>query len=229
MSDNSEDQKDLAFYTAILNAWISSSFENDKSILTLSMAGIGFLITLLTAFKVHSIFILLFYLFPIVLFLVCIFLILLIYYQNRNLLQKIIHLEENDEKTKNPKNKISVDKSESFLKSLDRAVFICFFLAILLSVVVGTLTGINEYKKQQQHLTEKSKNLKTLVLIKDQIKSLNKKIDAFSPICDDLKAIKGDISKMSFIIKKKTNIKTTLKKNKIKEKHDQKGQKRKKS
>ncbi|WDT74288.1 MAG: hypothetical protein MPW16_13610 [Candidatus Manganitrophus sp.] len=46
--ENDYKAKELAFYEATVNAWITTKFEKDKHLLTLSLAAIGLLITLLT-------------------------------------------------------------------------------------------------------------------------------------------------------------------------------------
>jgi hypothetical protein len=49
-----QDPKDLAFYAASVEAWYSTGFERDKSLLTLAGGGIGLLITLLSTVGTHS-------------------------------------------------------------------------------------------------------------------------------------------------------------------------------
>ena len=44
--DTKEDHIDLAHYTVMTNTWVASRMELDKSMLTLSTAAIGLLITL---------------------------------------------------------------------------------------------------------------------------------------------------------------------------------------
>jgi hypothetical protein len=43
--------KDVAFYSTVLQAWVNSKFEKDRSIMTLSAAGVGLLVTFLTTAK----------------------------------------------------------------------------------------------------------------------------------------------------------------------------------
>jgi len=47
-ADSQESQKQLALYTALVEAWIETRMEKDKTLLGLSTAGIGLLATLLT-------------------------------------------------------------------------------------------------------------------------------------------------------------------------------------
>ena len=50
-----EDAKGNAYYTATVNAWLNTRFEFDKSLLTLSAAGIGLAVTFITQFGIPSI------------------------------------------------------------------------------------------------------------------------------------------------------------------------------
>ena len=47
------DPRELAFYSSLLAAWINTRMERDKSLFTLSSAGIGLLVTLLTTGAAH--------------------------------------------------------------------------------------------------------------------------------------------------------------------------------
>lgn len=49
--DELKQQKELALYTAQVDAWVTTSFERDKSLLTLSAGGIGLLLTILRVFQ----------------------------------------------------------------------------------------------------------------------------------------------------------------------------------
>lgn len=49
-----EKQKEVAFYSALVDAWITTQFEKDKSLLYLSSGGIGILVTLMTTIGVSS-------------------------------------------------------------------------------------------------------------------------------------------------------------------------------
>ncbi len=44
-----ESAKEVAFFSAVVGAWIETRMEKDKTLLSLATAGIGLLVTLLTA------------------------------------------------------------------------------------------------------------------------------------------------------------------------------------
>jgi hypothetical protein len=47
-ADDSQSAKDVAFYQAMVQAWINTRMEKDKTLLSLAAAAIGLLVTLLT-------------------------------------------------------------------------------------------------------------------------------------------------------------------------------------
>lgn len=54
-NDPQDQAKDVAFYSAAVQAWIDSRMERDRTLLTLATAGIGLLVTLLTTVGVTQI------------------------------------------------------------------------------------------------------------------------------------------------------------------------------
>jgi hypothetical protein len=46
--DSQESQKEVAFYSAMVTAWVGTRMEKDKTLLTRAIGGIGLLVTLLT-------------------------------------------------------------------------------------------------------------------------------------------------------------------------------------
>ena len=83
--DDNHGQKEVAYYGALVNAWISTRMEKDKQILTLSAAGVG----LIVLFKPELKNICEFLLWSIsgISFLLSIFLLLSIFSQNSDLIQ----------------------------------------------------------------------------------------------------------------------------------------------
>jgi hypothetical protein len=51
---DSADPKDLAYYSALVGAWIETKMERDRTLVTLSAAGIGLLVTILTTAGIAS-------------------------------------------------------------------------------------------------------------------------------------------------------------------------------
>ncbi len=52
--DNPSDPKNLAFYSSVVEAWIATKMQKDRSLLTLSSAGVGLIATLVSALSPSS-------------------------------------------------------------------------------------------------------------------------------------------------------------------------------
>jgi len=137
MSDKLKDEKELAYYSATINAWINTKMEKDKSILILSSAGIGLLITLLTTIGFNSIWILVFYIITLISFSVTLILEISIFDKNAQYLKSCI----------NDKN----DNIKKQIKRLDRFSYISFLIAILFTLFIGLSAGLHGYNKNKEN------------------------------------------------------------------------------
>jgi hypothetical protein len=77
-----ENEKEVTFYSATLNAWYSTKLERDKNLLGLSSAGIALLVTLATAMGISDLKSVVVYVLAILCFLVCIVCVLTIFERN---------------------------------------------------------------------------------------------------------------------------------------------------
>lgn len=127
-----ENQKEVAFYSASVNAWLSTALELDKNLLGLSAAGIGLLTTLVTTSSNSTCPKVIFYLLSNISFLACIIIVLLIFHKNRSYIAKII-----DGSQKN-----SLEKLELHLSILDNLAKGTFAVGVLLSVCFGLFVTI---------------------------------------------------------------------------------------
>lgn len=134
--------QDIQFYAASITAWFNTALEHDKSILTLSAAGIGLLVTLLTTTGINSEMVLLFYMAAILCFLLSITCVLLIYNRNKDHIVEAITSSNSGQ--------------DIFLRELDRIVLIAFGAGVVFSVSIGISTGINSYTKEKQEMIEKN-------------------------------------------------------------------------
>ena len=73
------DQKDIQFHAGSVAAWYASSLEFDKSLLALSAAGIGLLLTLLTTDRITSVVMVVLYVIAIIFFLASLLSVLAIF------------------------------------------------------------------------------------------------------------------------------------------------------
>ncbi|WP_044280998.1 hypothetical protein [Caldithrix abyssi] len=128
MDNNNESnkEKENSYYQQIVQGWINTRMEKDKSLLTLSAGGIGLLITLLTTTKNLDIGIKYLYFSAIFLFIIVLISTITIFSLNSKYLENII----------NEKN----DNNGTFLKFLDILSITCFIIAILISFIIAIVS-----------------------------------------------------------------------------------------
>ena len=96
IGDNNEDE---VFRSAVINAWINSKMERDKSLLNLSSGGIGLLVTFLNFKDSYSNCEIIFYGISFFAFLACIGSVLYIFTRNPDYLERLLKEDkvENDD------------------------------------------------------------------------------------------------------------------------------------
>jgi len=82
--------KNVAHYSVLLSAWIETKMERDKTLVTLSAAGIGLLVTILTTVGVNNVWVIPLFAISVVAFLVTIWSSLVIYQLNSQHLEDAI-------------------------------------------------------------------------------------------------------------------------------------------
>jgi hypothetical protein len=138
--------KELEHYKIVLNAWVLSRLEKDKAILTLSSAGIGLLVTLITKFGVKSQCELLLYTFGILIFIVAAGCIVAIFHFNANHLKKVVKEEESE---------------SPFLQFLDKAAATLFILGLVNLFAIGLLSATNSYFTSKEVVMSEKKGGQT--------------------------------------------------------------------
>ncbi len=129
-------EKEISYFSAIVSAYIESSMEKDRSLLTLSAGGIGLLITILTTIGAPSLFIIVLYSVASLSFGSVIVLILYVFGRNRSLLIKLA------------KNQ-NVSTDEESLGKLDKSIYTLFALGVSVSFIIGILTSLNQLTKEK--------------------------------------------------------------------------------
>lgn len=140
-SPDLDNQKDVEFFAAGVNAYYASALERDKSILTLSTGGIGLLLTLLTTVGTKSIWVLVFSGIAVLYFLICVFSLLTIFQKNNEHIERILN------------GTGQVDDPE--LAKLDKDVRKSFAGGVMCAVVVGGLSAWNLYSDKLEEAREK--------------------------------------------------------------------------
>ena len=146
---NEEDcykEKDVAFYSATVNAWYTTKFEKDKHLLSLSTAGVGLLVTLATTVGALTLCIAGMYFFAVFSFLVCILTVITIFGRNADHLKKLIK---------------EVENKDPILGLLDKIASTSFIFGIIFTLLVGLFSGIQNFKGQEVGMEKDLKNTVT--------------------------------------------------------------------
>ncbi len=120
------EQKRVAYYSTLINAWVQSRMERDKSLLSLSAAGIALLVTLLTTVGVKTCLGIMLYAFAFLFFFATLLVCLAIYRRNAK------HLAE---LASNPK--LEEDRT---LKLLDRFSYWFFIIGVFLAIAIAVVS-----------------------------------------------------------------------------------------
>jgi hypothetical protein len=130
--------KEVEYYSASVTAWFNTMLEHDKSLLAISAAGIGLLTTLMSAFGISSVELLLLYIFALISFLVCLISVLLIFKRNNVHIQQVLSGNE---------------QNSNVLSALDNTALLSFGLAVLFSVIIGITTAIKSYSTKEKSMS----------------------------------------------------------------------------
>lgn len=139
--DDLQKEKEVAYYTACVTAWIESRMEYDKTIITLSATGIGLLVTLLSTVGIFGTLHLITISIALFGFLSAILITLYVFIKNSDYLEKLV---------KDQKKNIS-------LKKLDLWKNISFYVAVISIVISGVIFGINNQLKGNNMSEQKKK------------------------------------------------------------------------
>lgn len=143
-SEELEQQKEIEFYSAGVNAWYSTSLEHDKSIMALSAGGIGLLVTLLTTDRVSSFGSAVLYSLAITSFLVSLAVVLVIFKRNRNYIESVLL-----------KRKPVIDPC---LKMLDLIAICSFGVGVMFAAIIGIAAAVNSYVKTEKTMADEKVN-----------------------------------------------------------------------
>ena len=132
------DSKATEFYSQGVAAWFNTALERDKSLLTLSVAGVGVLVSM-TQIAVDSIGSLLLYAGALLAFIFCLFFVLIIFKQNKKHIQDVF----NGQATEDP-----------LLEFLDSGAIFSFLIAILLCVTLGIYSAVAAYNDKESKMTK---------------------------------------------------------------------------
>lgn len=124
-NDVDAEEKQKAFYSCALSAWLSTRMERDKSILALSSGAIGLLITLLINFGTKGIWQNISYLGAFASFLACIIISLLVFNRNATYLERVIK---------------EGAKRDKCLRVFDRIIFDAFISGVIFAIFIAIIS-----------------------------------------------------------------------------------------
>jgi len=146
-NDEELKNKDLAFYSAGLNVWYVTRLEKDKSLLNLSVAGIGLLITLITTLGVKNFTEAMLFGLAILAFVITSITIVYIFGRNATHIENV--LADSEEK----------DVLLEFLDSIASKVFI---VGIVFTLLIGINSLNQSLQRESKDMTEQD-NVKTMI------------------------------------------------------------------
>ena len=142
MPEEIENQKEVEFYAASVNAWFNTSLEHDKSLLTLSAGGIGLLLTLLTTAGLSSAEALILYIGAITSFVVALVAILIVFRRNRTHIEEIL-----SRKSKS---------NDPLLTKLDTTALWAFGIGVLFTAIIGIATAVHSYTTKEKTMANET-------------------------------------------------------------------------
>jgi len=141
-------QKQVAFYSAGVNAWYSTALEHDKSLFALSGGGIGLLLTLMNISAAEGPrFMVIFYVLATLCFAVCLVSVLFIFKNNKH------HIEQTLTGT--------VLKSDPVLEKLDSIAMWAFGLGAVLTAVIVLVVAIHLFPTKEIPVKSKDSSAPT--------------------------------------------------------------------
>lgn len=124
-----QDGKEIEFYSQSYAAWFNTSMELDRNLLTISVGGIGFLLTVVNEMP-KTIWHIIFFSWSVLGFLLCIVLVLCVFHANRKHIQDALM------------GQWAVDPR---LEILDQFARITFGVAIICATFIGLSTTVNKF------------------------------------------------------------------------------------
>jgi hypothetical protein len=138
--------KRIEFFSQGVAAWFNTALERDKSLLTLSIAGLGVLLALMPT-AVNSITALILYYLSAFALLICVFSVLLVFQRNKK------HIADVFNGTTSP---------DPWLTMLDNVAVWSFILGVLFCAIIGISSATSTYfEKEKIMATEKNSTVNT--------------------------------------------------------------------
>ncbi len=138
---SADEQKSVAYYSAAVTAWFTSSLEYDKNLLTISAAGIGLHLTLLTTVGLRSAEGLVLYIASILCFTATLLAVLRVFRLNQKHIEDIISSK--------------VTGTDPVLSRLDLFAIISFGFGVVFTAIVGISAAVYSFSEKEKSMSEK--------------------------------------------------------------------------
>jgi len=150
MSDNDKqiEERELRVqhYMVLLTAWINTKMEHDKTIITLSAAAIGLLITILTAIGIGKYWHIIIFCVAFTGYSVAIFASLIIFQKNSVYIESELRREDETDSQK--------EGHEHKLERLDKLALWSFIIGTIAFVSIGICTAYSKLKKEEKQMAD---------------------------------------------------------------------------
>ncbi len=141
-----DEEKDVAWYSAIVQAWFATRIEKDRSLLTLSAGAIGLLVALFINLKIESLCLFILFIVATISFIVSLISLISIFGMNSRYLEDL----KNGKETQNYN-----------LENLDTVAYTSFILGIILTFIFAICVGANYIsKKEVEQMSSQEKDKK---------------------------------------------------------------------
>lgn len=139
-------KKNIVYYSALLNAWIMSKMEKDRTLLTISAGGIALLVTLLSTIGIRYLWELLLYTGSFFCFTLTIVFIIIIFDKNSEYIAELLNRGSNQ----------VVEKKVKTLMRYDRYTMISFIIALILSIIIAVNSAYQKLNEYQGDIMKKN-------------------------------------------------------------------------
>jgi len=138
-------ERENAYYAALVQAWVGTRMEKDKSLLTLATAGVGFCVTVLTTIGASNFFEIILYALAIICFLISIISSIKVFDLNADLVKQEIEVV----------CKGASEPSENkWLTISDKIMFRTFISGVVLLIIIGLISGYNKMQGASENMNK---------------------------------------------------------------------------
>jgi hypothetical protein len=141
--------KNIEHYAVLLEAWIQNRMERDKTVVTLSAAGVGLLVTVLTTVGIRHSWMMALYGASFLGFFVSIVVALRLYSKNADLIENELRGSQ------------STTYRQINLKPYDRVSFLAFLVGALFAVAIGCVSALSNQRIAEEAMRKPSSTERT--------------------------------------------------------------------